>query len=97
MAISGLGAELAIREKVCSKCKKEFDVLLYSKAVKKGTEISDMTVASMKYRINILYELRKENAYVLSMRLKKAQKLLAEADMKAQEMVRQREIKKALN
>jgi len=97
-AVSGFASSFSVRgAKVCRFCGKPLQVIIYAESLPEDFIVDDGTILGMKEKIKTCKRLRTENAYVLSMKLKEAQRFLAEADAMAERMAKERVQRKDTN
>lgn len=84
-AISGYGGELAVRQKQCKKCGKEFFIrLLATTSIKRDVE--DGKISAMKGRIRHLLKIRYQTLGELLLKHESARRLYQEALHVAEKM-----------
>jgi hypothetical protein len=97
-SISGFGGMLSIRGgKICRQCNKPFNITVLSVATKEGEITEDGAIRNMKERLKTLKKMRNENAWILSMKVRLAQQIVAEADEMAEKMAEERSKNAKLN
>jgi len=84
VAVSGFGGELAVREKECRKCGREFSVHILTAVAPKEGSISDALLSSMRARIAALNRTRKETLASLLIKHEIAARIYQESLEEAQ-------------